>query len=288
MMALNQTSENFMKNLRFAFLVLALSLPYPTFPNDTKPGIVPSTFDEVRAEFASVPCRNELRLAAVKALFMRMGAPEADISVEKIKDVENIVIRKQGETNEKIIIGAHYDLTGEGSCGAADNWTGIVAIAHIYRAMKDVKHKKTLLFVGFGKEEEGLLGSKAMAKQISKVDLSSYCAMVNVDGIGLTTPQSLTNVSSKKLTELSKQLAQEINVPFEPIFIGNASSDSASFKGKKIPAITIVGMSAEWPKVYHGKYDQAARVNPTFVYQSYRLALKLVDTISQNDCGAYR
>jgi Zn-dependent M28 family amino/carboxypeptidase len=257
-------------------------------PSDSNTTLVLSKPEEFRAAFTAVPCKNEERLQAVKELFLTMGAPEADITIEKIKDVENIVLRKAGETDEKIIIGAHYDLAGEGSCGAADNWTGIVAIAHIYKTLKDVKLKKTLLFVGFGKEEEGLVGSKAMAKQIKKEARLQYCAMVNVDGVGLTSPQSLTNVSSKKLTELSKTLAKKIEVPFEPVFIGNASSDSNSFLDKKIPAISIVGMSQDWSKIYHSKNDQVARVNPHYVYQSYRLALELVTTINDNECGAYR
>jgi acetylornithine deacetylase/succinyl-diaminopimelate desuccinylase-like protein len=276
-----------MKNLPFALLLL-LVLPHTIVPRASDSALVLSTLDEFREEFIAVPCRNEDRLSAVKELFLKMGAPEADITIEKLKDVENILLRKPGETDEKIIIGAHYDLAGDGSCGAADNWTGIVAIAHLYKTLKDVKLKKTLVFVGFGKEEEGLVGSKAMAKQIKKEDRLQYCAMVNVDGVGLTSPQSLTNVSSKKLTELSKTLAKKIEVPFEPVFIGNASSDSNSFLDKKIPAISIVGMSQDWPKIYHSKNDQVARVNPNYVYQSYRLALELVTTLNNNDCGAYR
>ena len=277
-----------MKKIQLILLSLSLLLPLAAAPHDSNTTLVMSKPEEFREAFVSVPCVNDQRLQAVKELFLTMGAPEADITIEKIKDVENIVLRKPGETDEKIVIGAHYDLAGDGSCGAADNWTGIVAIAHIYKTLKDVKLKKTLLFVGFGKEEEGLVGSKAMAKQIKKEAVPSYCAMVNVDGVGLTSPQSLTNVSSKKLTELSKTLAKKIEVPFEPVYIGNASSDSNSFLDKKIPAISIVGMSRDWPKIYHSKNDQAARVNPNFVYQSYRLALELVTTINDNECRAYR
>ncbi len=277
-----------MKKIRFTLLSLSLLFPLTVVPRDTDPAPVLAKVEEFRDAFASVPCKNEERLPAVKALFLKMGAPEADITIEKIKDVENIILRKQGETDEKIVIGAHYDLAGDGSCGAADNWTGIVAIAHIYKSLKDVKLKKTLVFVGFGKEELGLVGSKAMAKQLKKETVPSYCAMVNVDGIGLTTPQSLTNVSNKKLTVLAGELARKIDVPFEPIYIGNASSDSDSFNNKKIPAISIVGMSAEWSKIYHSKNDQAVRVNPNYVYMSYKLALSLITTINDNECGAYR
>lgn len=277
-----------MKKIYQTLLSLSLLFPIIAMPRTADPAPVLSKVEDFQAAFAAVPCKNEERLQAVKSLFLKMGAPETDIAIEKIKDVENIVIRKQGETDEKIVIGAHYDLAGDGSCGAADNWTGIVAIAHIYKSLKDVKLKKSLVFVGFGKEELGLVGSKAMAKQLKKETIPQYCAMVNVDGIGLATPQSLTNVSSKKLTDLAGELAKKIEVPFAPISLSNASSDSVSFKDKKIPAISIVGMTMDWPKIYHTKNDQAARVNPNNVYLSYRLALEMITTISENECGAYR
>ena len=146
-----------MKKIRFALLSLSLLFPLTVVPRDTDPVPVLAQLEEFREAFVAVPCKNEARLAAVKELFLKMGAPETDIHIEKIKDVENIIIRKQGETDEKIVIGAHYDLTGEGSCGAADNWTGIVAIAHIYKSLKEVKLKKTLLFVGFAPHQSNFL-----------------------------------------------------------------------------------------------------------------------------------
>ena len=74
-------------------------------------------------------------------------------------------------------------------CGALDNWTGIVALAHVFRALRSVPLKKTILFVGFGKEEEGLVGSHAMVDAIKKDGVSEYCAMINIDSLGLAVPQ---------------------------------------------------------------------------------------------------
>src|SRR3712207_7015935 len=44
----------------------------------------------------------------------------------------------------------------------------IVALSHLYRTLKDVPLKKTLVFVAFGKEEKGLVGSRAMTDAIGK------------------------------------------------------------------------------------------------------------------------
>ena len=217
-----------------------------------------------------------------------MGADDASITVEKIKDVENIVIRKPGASSETIFIGAHYDFTGPGSCGAIDNWTGIVTIAQIYRTIKDMPCHKTIVFVGFGKEEKGMVGSKAMVKQFKKDEIKQYCAMINVDSLGLSNPQVMSNISDKKLRNLAKEEAEKLNIPFQFVNVANASSDSASFSAKKIPALTIASLPAEWSEVFHSKHDQANRIKIENVYLGYKLALSLLLHLDQQECGANR
>src|SRR4030095_6437012 len=103
-------------------------------------------------------------------------------------------------TDEKIIVGAHYDKVADG-CGAIDNWTGIVAMAHLYKTLKEIPLNKTVWFVAFGKEEKGLIGSRAMTEAIKKEDVAQFCAMINIDSLGLTAPQVLRNLSNPKLVE---------------------------------------------------------------------------------------
>ena len=89
-----------------------------------------STLEEIKSEFASVPCKNDDRQNAVKSLFERVGADPAEITIDKYKNVENVIVRRPGAStesaNQKIVIGAHYDKTDHG-CGAVDNWSGVVA-----------------------------------------------------------------------------------------------------------------------------------------------------------------
>ncbi len=288
-----------MKQIKFYFFLALITLFFAAIPSTAQPSAPPtstettartlSTLEELRLDINSVPCDDKIRLQAVKSLFEKMGAPAADISIEKSKDVENIVIRKTGKVaNEKIIIGAHYDKTGEGSCGAVDNWTGIVAIAHIYKALKDVQLNKTLYFVGFGKEEQGLIGSKAMAKQIKKEDRIQYCSMLNVDTLGLTVPQVLSNVSSKPMQKLAEETAQKLSIPLKIMTIINASSDSDSFVDKNIPAVSIVSLPSNWATIFHGKDDQTDKINVSEVARGYRLALAILEALDEKECGAFR
>jgi acetylornithine deacetylase/succinyl-diaminopimelate desuccinylase-like protein len=246
-----------------------------------------STPEQIKAEFDSVPCKNGERLNAVRALFEKMGAAASDIAIDKYKDVENLVIRKQGRSEEKIIIGAHYDKVAEG-CGAIDNWTGIVAIAHLYSSLKDVPLSKTILFVAFGKEELGLVGSHAMAEAIPKDQRRLYCEMINIDSFGLAAPQVGDNMSSEKLASFVVNLAKEMKVPFSHASIPGAGADSMPFMEKKIPAVTLHGLSNAWPKILHTGNDQSSRINPVSVYLGYRLSLALVVRLDSSACDAYR
>ena len=246
-----------------------------------------STPEEIKAEFNSVPCKDGERLAAVRALFEKVGAPASELAVEKYQGVENLVIRKDGASAEKIVVGAHYDKVSEG-CGAIDNWTGIVSLAHLYKTLKNVPLRKTIIFVAFGKEEKGLVGSRAMVDAIAKDELGQYCAMVNIDSLGLAAPQVLDNVSSKGLGELAAEVAKEMKVPFSHARVGNADADSSSFLRRKIPAVTIHSLNNEWASILHSPRDQSSKVNPLSVYVGYRFVLALVSRLNESSCSAYR
>lgn len=247
-----------------------------------------SSTDQIKAEFDSVPCKDDDRLRAVKALFEKMGAPASDISIENHKDVENLVVRKQGNSRETIVIGAHYDKAPPEGCGAVDNWSGIVAIAHLYRTVKTAPLKKSVLFVAFGKEERGLVGSRAMAAAITNDQLTQYCEMINIDSLGLTAPQALDNISSNKLLTFTADLAKQMEMPFAHAPIVGADSDSTPFLRRGIPALTIHGLSTEWRAILHSKNDQATKVNHISVYLGYRLALALMLRLDELSCGQFK
>jgi Iap family predicted aminopeptidase len=270
-----------------SFLVFSSS----AFTQGTDEALSPriSTREEIKSEFDSVPCKNGDRLKSVKALFEKMGAKPEEIAVEKVKGVENVVIRKASTngSTEKIVIGAHYDKTPDG-CGAIDNWTGIVALSHIYRAVKDLPLKKNIIFVAFGEEEKGLIGSSGMTGAIKKEQVAEYCAMINIDSLGLGMTQVADNMSNKKLVDFAENLAKEMKTPFAHGLVAGGNSDSTSFNRKKIPALTIHAMTNDWPKILHSSKDIPSKINQESVYLGYRLALALLVRIDEADCQAFR
>lgn len=267
---------------------LLLTLASATISNANQNGtLVISTQEETAKDMELVPCKDKERLAATMALFVKSGALADEVSIEKHDGVENLVLRKTGKSQGTIVIGAHYDKVA-GGCGALDNWSGIVALAHMFRSFKDVPLEKSLIFVAFGKEERGMLGSKGMARAIKKEELEQYCAMVNIDSLGMAAPQVPVNMSSSSLVKRVENLAQRMKVPFNTVNIPSGSSDSISYIRREIPAVTISAVGDGWETVLHTDKDQLAIVNQTSVYVGYRLALALVVELMGLPCEVSR
>jgi hypothetical protein len=275
------------RHLSFAIIVCSLFALAPISFGSQTGKLIISTEEEIAKDIALAPCKDAERMNAVKALFTRLGASAEQVTVEKLDDVENVVVRKPGTSPETLIIGAHYDKTDMG-CGAIDNWTGIITIAHLYRSLKDVPLHKSLIFIAFGKEEKGLLGSKAWVRHIKKEDTGQYCAMINIDSLGMATPQVLENLSSKTLVNRVADLAQRMKIPFHKYNINGAGADSESFIAKKIPALTISAIANGWETVLHTSNDKAAKVNSNSLYIGYRLALALVAELDSLPCEVSR
>ena len=101
--------------------------------------------------------------------------------------------------NEYIVIGAHYDHWGWGGKGsgskkkdtiaihngADDNASGVAGLLSILEELSNskIKPKRSIIFVAFSGEEEGLLGSKYFVDHLP-VNKDAVKVMLNMDMIG--------------------------------------------------------------------------------------------------------
>ncbi|HUR28257.1 MAG TPA: M28 family peptidase [Planctomycetota bacterium] len=90
--------------------------------------------------------------------------------------------------SEVVIVGAHLDHIGVDArgrigTGADDNASGSAALLEIAQALCVAKPKRSVLVCSFSGEEDGLLGSKAIAARLP-VDAKSVVAMLNMDMLG--------------------------------------------------------------------------------------------------------
>lgn len=77
------------------FFILTLGLAFLTFAYAQSVAPAFSTEAELKKEVANAPCKNDDRLAAVRTLFSKMGVAEAEITIEKLGKVENLVVTKK-------------------------------------------------------------------------------------------------------------------------------------------------------------------------------------------------
>jgi len=87
------------------------------------------------------------------------------------KEVVEVVATLPGETDHRIIVGGHFDSINMQdrnldavAPGANDDLSGTSQTIEVARVMAQRKWKNTLVFVAFSGEEQGLLGSRALAK----------------------------------------------------------------------------------------------------------------------------
>lgn len=195
--------------------------------------------------------------------------------------------------NEAIVIGAHYDHLGRGGQnslaanssdihhGADDNASGTSAVLELARQFaKEKNNKRTIIFMAFGGEEEGLLGSKfyvanpvwPLDKTVAMINLDMVGRLnenkLNVGGIGTasewkTSVESLNRnllallkldypAVSEKIGEIGPQFNLQLNED------GFGPSDHSSFYGKNIPVLFLfTGTHLD----YHKPTDTAEKIN---------------------------
>lgn len=103
------------------------------------------------------------------------------------RPLENIVAEIPGteKPDEMVILGAHIDAWDTaGATGASDNGTGVATVLEAARILMKVgaKPKRTIRFIFWTGEEQGLLGSQADAEKLrSEGKLDKVSAVLNED-----------------------------------------------------------------------------------------------------------
>ncbi len=104
-------------------------------------------------------------------------------NVSKKIRTRNVIATLPGKSDERIIIGGHLD-SWDLATGASDNGLGsftIMDIARVFKALK-IKPKRTIDFVLFMGEEQGLLGSRQVVKELIKTkQIDKVRFMMNLD-----------------------------------------------------------------------------------------------------------
>ncbi len=81
----------------------------------------------------------------------------------------NYIIKIPGQNKQldPLLIGAHYDGPPQ-SIGADDNASGVAALLSLAQFFSETTPKRTIWLIAFDQEEWGMMGSKALAKELKE------------------------------------------------------------------------------------------------------------------------
>ena len=136
-----------------------------------------------------------------------------------------------------ILVGAHYDSLNS-IPGAIDNGVAVTILLHLARVIRDFGPflKRPVVFVAFGAEEIGLLGSKQLVQEAWTDDI---CLMINMDGIGSHPELQFNTQGFDKLRAQLERSSHQLGIEMEFTNFPWPYTDHWPFVQKGIPSFQI-------------------------------------------------
>ncbi len=190
----------------------------------------------------------------------------------------NLWAELPGESDEAILIGAHYD-SKHPAPGANDNGSGIAVMLETARVLADVVPPRTIVFAAFGSEEiidsnrdHHHYGSRHMATDQSIVD-RLYC-MNSLDMVGVGTELWIDNTGDADdgWRAYLFDCASEMGLP---VHTGERRgwSDHEAFEAVGVPAAWV---HWRYDSEYHKATDVPGRIRPGLLQKTAELMIRAI------------
>lgn len=195
----------------------------------------------------------------------------------------NVIATLKGKKlpKEKIVIGGHLD-SWDLATGAIDNGIGSFSVIDIARTFSTLKlqPERTIEFVLFMGEEEGLLGSKAyIAQALKDGSVKNIRYMLNLDMSNDPRGFNATSEDDRILFESIGNIAKGIDTSFKNTFSSGLGlhSDHQPFMLRGVPTGGVSGhLSKEVLRCYHADCDAFDLVNENELKNTVRFAAMLL------------
>lgn len=239
--------------------------------------------DHIRAQMASRPIQLE------EQIFGHQG----DAGINLIG-----TLLAEGDTDAVYIIDGHYDTVGT-TPGADDNATGTAGMLEAMRVLSMFNSQAHIKFIGFDKEELGLVGSRYHANHIEPNE--DIQGLINFEMIGYTcsgqpecvnfpnADTSIYNIKSRFADTLSDTFMQ-IGASHVPALKITAVTDDGDFNFRRsdhapfwdlgVDALFLTdGANFRTPH-YHQSSDRLPTLDTAFMTQVVKTAVGTVATLA--------
>ena len=194
---------------------------------------------------------------------MKRGASKADVRT-RMKETrgvsQNVILDFEGESDDTVVVSAHYDSTSL-SRGAYDNLSGSIVLLYLAKRLSEMKLARRVRLLWCGAEEWGLLGSLAYCDTQAK-DAPQTVLNVNLDMLGCTMGEMVAFSSADEETvSVLEKFGAKNRVPLS-VRYGIRSSDSNSFVRAGVPSVSFARYAPASTVQIHTALDTPETVDP--------------------------
>lgn len=188
--------------------------------------------------------------------------------------------------SEIILVTAHHDHLGKGYLGANDNASGVAALLAVAQGVR--RHgapRRTVAFVTFGAEEQGLVGSTYfVAHPPAAIPLDRVVEIINIDMVGSHSSANAVAAFGTFPKLPARTILAELTPKFPKVNVGlgghSVRGDHLGFCKERIPYVFF------WTpdrRCYHEKCDTADRLDYPRMADITALAGGLVQKLADTD-----
>jgi len=210
---------------------------------------------------------------------------------DSIRQANNVIGFLDNGAIYTIVIGAHYDHLGIGTQGSShdkepqgkihngadDNASGVAGLLELarYFSKNKIKEPYNFLFIAFGAEELGLLGSRYFANNPT-LPLEKINFMANMDMIGRYNAQRGVGIGGYGTSDSWPTVFKDVkgSVKFFTDRAGSGGADHASFYAKKIP---VLFFHAGGHDDYHMPTDDVEKIDLLSEVEILNIEIELIE-----------
>lgn len=203
----------------------------------------------------------------------------------------NVFAERVGSDDGVIIVSSHFD-TVAGSPGADDDGSGVVVGLAVAAAMARCQPEKTVRFIAFDQEENGMIGSRAYVGSLQAADqIQRIAGMIQVEMVGYDQNEDgfinrndCGRANSRFIADALSATVSNEGLGLTAIEACAGRSDHVPFWDINIPATTIsqhfFGENQDRNRCYHRSCDVVANLNFDFMNRIARMVAKTTIALS--------
>ena len=205
----------------------------------------------------------------------------AEITLEYegyIGESNNVILDIKGETDQTVVISAHYDSTPF-SVGAYDNMSGCIGLLHLAEYFSQIPLRRNIRLLWCGSEERGLLGSLEYCR-LHKDELKNTILNINLDMLGSVLGEfAAFSCANEEMENFLKKFLKKHRFPAS-VRYAIRSSDSNSFIHYGVPAVSFARYAPSGAAAIHTRYDTAKTVSPKQLLKDMKIIAQFAEYIA--------